>query len=482
MAKILKILMDIDGCFYHAIFPENYQAPLQSFKETLLQTNEELLKHLHHIIGEQQYHKIIVALGSNRQSKRVDDVNAVRSATFAPALPILQQYLQYHYAACEVVLDPFLMADIYSKDKFAGESYHAILKEHYQKTAAIHDDWIFDEKKFSLVYVQAHRLASLNHAQDLTLNFYDDQVEILEALSSCFTQFPELLPKGLNLNLFCYEGNAPILFSTLIGKGMIDLHYQWSMRFLFLKNFLRMESVGRETLQDYYKYSVIVQEKLMLVPMMIGAEDFGAFLKFRTQYVQYLADERHFFSRNIYLTAEKLVAEKLLPAELCFTALCPVTPDRLTLSINPPAFVEASPLPAPVKMIDELERDEVANYSTASRLSADTVSSSDSVLHAETNLVLTNQTGLKISDMSTAVFSRSVFQIACTPTTKVNRYSALLLRALTVAEAEKAKAPYVAKKKPIMSSDRFFAMKDTKDLTVSAEPVPRRGNAGCVLL
>ena len=232
--KINLKLYDVDGCLYHAFRQDTFKAATGP-EDWLLKTNEEFLKQEVKRIIAKGFTKLIIAFGTNRQDYGTDLLNTFKntrpSHTCVPLLPILQSYFSNH-VNCKVVLEPFLMADLYH-DIPGGTSYLAMLKDIYVKKSQDHKSWVFDDNKVSLIYAYAHRTASLHASDDsIVLDFVEDKKEILSYLNKFYSNAPDLLPKNVTLRLIKYWGKDIKLVAMVVGKGNIDPNYHWSVRFL----------------------------------------------------------------------------------------------------------------------------------------------------------------------------------------------------------------------------------------------------------
>ncbi len=118
--KINLKLFDIDGCLFHNVRKRKNEDPIEKW---LIEENQSLLNSLIEDIDKNSYDIVILGYGTNRQSLRQDVANA--GGTCTPVLPILQSYLQNN-VQCEVLLEPFLMADIYGNNAHANHTTFVI--------------------------------------------------------------------------------------------------------------------------------------------------------------------------------------------------------------------------------------------------------------------------------------------------------------------------------------------------------------------
>ena len=249
---ILK-LFDIDGCLHHTFFGE-IDTRVQNW---LIKNNQEFFSTLINEINEikklkpNAKIKLVVGYGTNRQSVRVDELNSSRSASCIPDLPMIQSYLQQQIPDCEVVAEPFWMADIYSGSK-AGESYRKALKIYYDPYNNLNEkqaDWVFDHHKISLIYAHAHRVAMQNpNAEEIIIDFYDDRLEILGMLRKFYNEYEILLSEKIKLKLHQYgveriKDTEQYRFIPLISckdedviKGTGEIDKCWAHNILFLAN------------------------------------------------------------------------------------------------------------------------------------------------------------------------------------------------------------------------------------------------------
>ncbi|HAT1825045.1 hypothetical protein SC438_13385 [Legionella pneumophila] len=215
--KINLNLYDIDGCMYHA---HTREKPIEKW---LIESNQNLFD-LQRILARQEgYDLLIVASGTNRQDKFIDELNGQRSDSAIPAFPIIQSYLASQ-VDCKVVMDPFLLADLYG-NKEAGQSYTAILNEKYLHSQENHTQSAFDESKRSLLYAHAHRVAALHPDSEIVIDFYDDRNDILSGLYDFYNDNPFLLPANVTLRLNQYEGKEVTAYPGIKGDGPIDYRY-----------------------------------------------------------------------------------------------------------------------------------------------------------------------------------------------------------------------------------------------------------------
>src|SRR5665213_2225185 len=122
--EVNLILLDIDGCLYRTYHQLATPNSASSHKNVTIKDyptekwialcNEVFFQRRINQIKTAAYAKVILAHATNRQDNAVDRYNAKSkgTGTMAPALPVMQSYLQNHLD-CKIVIDPMLTGDIY---------------------------------------------------------------------------------------------------------------------------------------------------------------------------------------------------------------------------------------------------------------------------------------------------------------------------------------------------------------------------------
>lgn len=318
--KVNLKLYDVDGCLYHKL--KQGERDGANVHQWLIDSNKAFLESQIAEVKADKYDKVIVAYGTNRQSRRVDDYAGLfRGGSCTPVLPILQSYLAGNLN-CPVVADPFWMADIYG-GKSAGTSYKLALMDRQKiPHKEQHSLWMFDVSKVSLLYAQIHRAATLNpDAKQLDVDFYDDTYEILNQLEVFFKVYPQLLPKNVTLRLHHYAGEKVSKPCVIKGEGIVDKNYEWSVRFMASMSCIHSEYDGD------YSYNVDKQIKTAkelqtYCPDLLGPErkldpssyfDFKRFNDMRDKEIPKLVAASTLGNKSNYITADLLLQAKLIP-------------------------------------------------------------------------------------------------------------------------------------------------------------------------
>lgn len=312
MAKINLKLYDIDGCLYHA-YKRHSDKTSHGW---LIPENESFFAAQIEEINKEQYDKVVVAYGTNRQDAITNFSNSARGGSFTPALPVIQNYLASQLD-CEVVLDPFLMADLYG-DREAGESYKNILKNEYTKQKGEkHAEWVFDHSKVSLIYAHAWRVRQLHPTDEIVIDFYDDTEGILNGLQEFFQDHPDWLPQNIILRISRYKGNSiERIGPDIKGTSEIDERYDWSVRYLAASYDYRKKSpiTTAEDLQKYkQQYNENQDDSKPTIHLSNRWNAFDAFNKFRETELPKLRTNATITQTANYTTAQKLLKDKLIP-------------------------------------------------------------------------------------------------------------------------------------------------------------------------
>lgn len=245
--KILVLSLDFDGC----IFNDNYLT--STAPDRLTATNQPLFDHIINTINNGHYARVIFMVGSNRQSKKIDDNNAAtqrkindryyQSESCFPALKKICQFIQSKTTVtCEV--DGYLLADT-AGNKPAGENFenaclcipiqdYAYSKTRFSDDTSGNSFKLVDEKKILLLYAQMHKNASRFPDAKIDFCFYDDRSDITETLTHFYQyHLPDYIPRTTELKLHLYSGNKVTEDMKLkANSGAIDNDYQTNLRLL----------------------------------------------------------------------------------------------------------------------------------------------------------------------------------------------------------------------------------------------------------
>jgi hypothetical protein len=151
------VSFDVDGCLLPADSKQIANSPLNS--NPVSQHNRELLS----AIKKQNKHAFstcIGLIGSSRQSQQINECNRINlsknsnedpTSCFLPLKHIVEQDLDSTFS-------PFLLADAYGENA-DGHAFQRAIQE-AKNEDAYHQNFLFDDKKSSLLYTQIHLTAN----------------------------------------------------------------------------------------------------------------------------------------------------------------------------------------------------------------------------------------------------------------------------------------------------------------------------------
>lgn len=200
-------------------------------REIFLTANQPLIAHLEKHIEKNNAALNVLGVFSNRQSFDHDQLGQRLNTTGSiyQDIQYLLEALQLRFPNKNIAINPEIAADSYG-DLKPGTSFEKIIRKSTQKDFVQHASYIFDETKLSLVYMWTHStVKDMYEVKDsgfVSLNMYDNEKRIHDALCSKLTMHANVLPKETETNLFFYDGNAiekPL--AVLAGKGEVDEYY-----------------------------------------------------------------------------------------------------------------------------------------------------------------------------------------------------------------------------------------------------------------
>ena len=216
--RIIAFSLDADGCLFNDKYLLDHK---------LIPGNTALLSHMLH---QAEYIKLIILVGSNRQSYDLDQHNSIQNKTMScfVAVKDITNYLSIQLIHQDVWLDRFLMADIY-QDLFAGTAFNQAIDPFH---TGPHAETVFDRSKITLLYAQIHKLANDHKGKRILYHFYDDRYDLLTGLNNFFQNHLEWIPRNVKVNLHFYIGDDPCLFAEFTGTGGLDPHYREHVKWM----------------------------------------------------------------------------------------------------------------------------------------------------------------------------------------------------------------------------------------------------------
>lgn len=226
--NILAIALDFDGCYCY----------IQNKKIT---DHSLFHQYLIQIIQEDKYEKIILLVGSLRQSRDSDVYNHThnQNGSITQSLPYLQNFLKKHFNI-PVQINSWLLEDVvlgyehpkqfykhktFIHDKTLEDGINLIVPRHmstkYKNTSEVSKQFHIDRNKMLLILFQTHLLNKLNSESNIRFIFVDDTAERLLGALKKIPDYETLIPTKLNFQFIKYlTGSQPCpLVDVIYGSG-----------------------------------------------------------------------------------------------------------------------------------------------------------------------------------------------------------------------------------------------------------------------
>lgn len=207
---IFALSFDFDNCLSHCA---HQGTPIES----IVSVNQKFFDNLTNRLATKTIEKQYTLIGSNRQSRQIDALNARSNGNGSCFESI--KYVNDYLGATFISL---LMADI-DKRLEIGCSFNRAIDPGYTGS---HAEWMFDDSKVRLLYAQIHHVAMLHPNGTIFFDFYDDRPDILDNLISFYGLHKELIPSNVTLTLYHYQGTDTTESKVIAGNGFIDEAYQ----------------------------------------------------------------------------------------------------------------------------------------------------------------------------------------------------------------------------------------------------------------
>lgn len=236
--KAIYHLVDHDGCW-----GEPFTEP-----KALPEVHQAMIEHIKEQQAIKGYTHRYAAIGSNRQTLKLDALNALQNEN-GLAYPAMNVFTH----TVDATYDPFLLSDI-TVGKKAGFNL-ALLRKHAREANVKlhgpivdseflesllekkHPGFLYSQEKVNILYAFGQRAGHFNGPVDL--HFYDDLIKlVLEPAALFFKRFPTLLPNNVTLRFHAYasetlgerplfqnRGNIPSLITEVKGEGVLDPNY-----------------------------------------------------------------------------------------------------------------------------------------------------------------------------------------------------------------------------------------------------------------
>lgn len=206
------------------------------YTEILLARNPDLVQSI--LSRKAEYDALVFMVGSQRQCAVYDKLGQETNGTgsiFADIL-MLKRAFRRILPDKTVSVNKLTVTDAHYRRE-PGDTFRRALKR-----AVPHHTHICDFSKLSIIYGAVHHAVVKCKKKygevELTANFYDDlkhahniAADILNALISVFTRYPQLLPYNTTLKLHHYDGKLHETV-TIAGKGPVDYRFTENIRLM----------------------------------------------------------------------------------------------------------------------------------------------------------------------------------------------------------------------------------------------------------
>jgi hypothetical protein len=200
----------------------------ESFLQTLLmKANTLLMQKLasHSERGALQ----IIGMGSARQTYKFDMSSKRRHRTGSMFKDLFHITKELRRETKTVVLQTLTMPDI-TASLPNGENFRRVFTNYQGGHAA----YCGDTSKLTLLYAHIHDIARRYPLAELTINFYDNDANIIAGLVKTFRRLPELIPMQATLVIHPYDGKFGKK-KIFPGAGPRDENYQHNVRCMLVE-------------------------------------------------------------------------------------------------------------------------------------------------------------------------------------------------------------------------------------------------------
>lgn len=234
--SVIVFSLDFDGC----ISPSHQNGAAQN-------RCDEMFKRIRAVMEEHPLAKIILMLGSARQTVLCDLYMGWYNKNGSAILYLTEVYKKFKQdhpnLSSRIELDTFLLEDILSnKDSGTHFTKRLNLKPHVIDTYlaylqrcnhfyAYEIEWQ-DDSKHTLLYAQMHHIAKQYDNQKILFFFADNMLAILSSLQGVFHLKKYWIPTRMDLQLLHYDCGqfTRTLFSRVAGEGLVDHDFHHNTR------------------------------------------------------------------------------------------------------------------------------------------------------------------------------------------------------------------------------------------------------------
>ena len=240
--QIHALSFDFDNCIFHSGYVWHWDDSSQENAFQVINKNKPFLDTIKE--NNSSYEENVVFVGSTRQSEYIDDLN---SASLRCPRLITESCFSATRKICQylapITLDKFLLDDVFC-DHPDGATFDNVIAHLNEKQSNFLEkikkkeyniQLIADKSKLLILYAQMHKTAKANPNKRILFDFYDDQGTIvskqekkllLDDLHAYFSQYPEMIPSNVTLQLNHYKGKDVTPYSLIQGSGSIDTDYR----------------------------------------------------------------------------------------------------------------------------------------------------------------------------------------------------------------------------------------------------------------
>ncbi len=224
-------------------------------------SRESIIKHITHTCQSiRNLKKIILMIGSLRQSVYLDVLNAKMNSTYpnyiscASIIEHIEPRLKEIFPDIEISADTYLLFDSFQQlqhgTTFKGmQKLFAEINPQYIRDLDLHSNTVLESacyheesgtnlltanhfadcSKISIIYAQFHHIATQHPDKQVVMHFYDDKIGILSNLYNFYKKNLQWIPENISLHLFkqiAIKGHNPVKATpTLLGDGPVNNDY-----------------------------------------------------------------------------------------------------------------------------------------------------------------------------------------------------------------------------------------------------------------
>ena len=209
---ILLVLPDYDGCIARSFCDQNIH-------------NTKIIQHIEEQIANINPKTVFIANGSSRQTRFLDQINqrSNNNGRWFDNHPKLVKYLQNKIPSMNIQALKLTVSDIIHKLNIG-----TVMTETNQENIK----HAMDCKKTLLLLTQIQYIAKKHTNKNIQINFYDDQIEILNCARKFFKKCLLLIPEHVLIKFYHYvegqnlKGKRPKEKYTIQGDGIIIKNWE----------------------------------------------------------------------------------------------------------------------------------------------------------------------------------------------------------------------------------------------------------------